>query len=202
MALLSSDDSAAHGPNTEGDAQEALHTEVGVAETHEGGGLPQMDTSTYASQLFWLALTFTFLYVFLSRMILPRIGQVIEERRDRIARDLDKAAELQSNSEAALAAYEASLAEARSKAHALGQETRDRLIEETDAKKAAVEAGLAKKLSVAEGKIAETKERALASIKDVANDTAAAVVEHLLGESADAAAVTAAVDAELAGRKD
>ena len=64
-----------------------------------------------------------------------------------------------------------------------------------------VEADLAAKLEEAEAKIAETKAQALASIKDVANDTAAAVVEHLLGEGADSAAIQAAVDAELAGRE-
>lgn len=177
------------------------HGEVGHTEPHEEGGLPQMDTSTYASQIFWLAITFTFLYLFLSRMVLPRIGQVIEERRDRIASDLDKASELQEKSEDALASYEAALAEARSKAMALAQDTRERLSADTDARKAEVEADLAKKLAEAEAKIAKTKDAALASIRDVANETTAVVVEHLLGEGADGAAIQAAVEAELGSRK-
>ncbi|TNE59567.1 MAG: F0F1 ATP synthase subunit B [Alphaproteobacteria bacterium] len=181
---------------------EATHAEVGhEAGGHEGGGLPQMDTSTYASQVFWLAITFTFLYLFLSRAVLPKIGQVIEERRDRIASDLDKAADLQSKSEKALEAYEGALADARAKAHTLANETRERLTAESDARKAAVEAELSSKLAEADAKIAETKESALASIKDVANETAAVVVEHLIGETADAGAIQAAVDAELSARK-
>lgn len=187
-------DAASHGENV-------LHEEVGHAtEEHGGGGLPQMDVSTYPSQLFWLALTFLFLYVMMSRIVLPRIGQVIEERRDRIAADLDRAAELKEQSEAALAEYETALAEARAKAQKLAQETRDRLAEEADAEKTALEAELAKKLEAAEAKIAETKEKALASIRDVANDTAAAVVSRILGEDVDGPVVSAAVEAELQNR--
>lgn len=187
-------DAASHG-------EDVLHEEVGHAnEEHSGGGLPQMDVSTYPSQLFWLTLTFLFLYVMMSRIVLPRIGQVIEERRDRIAADLDRAAELKEQSEAALAEYETALAEARAKAQKLAQETRDRLAEEADAEKTALEAELAKKLEAAENKIAETKDKALASIRDVANDTAAAVVSRILGEDVDGPVVSAAVDAELQNR--
>ncbi len=182
-------------------SETVLHEEVGHAtDEHGGGGLPQMDVSTYPSQLFWLTLTFLFLYVMMSRIVLPRIGQVIEERRDRIAADLDRAAELKEQSEAALSEYETALAEARAKAQKLAQETRERLAEEADAEKTALEAELAKKLDAAESKIAETKEKALASIRDVANDTAKAVVSRILGEDVDGPVVSAAVDAELQNR--
>jgi len=205
MTLVVSDDqhdaAEAATPHAEEAAGE-LHTEVGHEAPHEGGGLPQMDTTTYASQLFWLALTFAFLYGLLSRMVLPRIGQVLEERRDRIASDLDKAGVLQQESEDALRAYEDALAEARTKAHTLGQETRDRLAEDADAKKASLQAELSKKLSQAEVKINETKEKALASIRDVANEATAAVIIQLLDEKADQSAISSAVDAQLQNRKD
>lgn len=197
---LASAEGADHGTEAT-HAADVTHAEVGHAAPHEGGGLPQMDASHYPSQLFWLAVTFTFLYLFLSRMVLPRIGLVIEERRDRIASDLDKAADLQSKSEKALESYESALSEARAKAHTLANETRDRLNADTDARKAEVEADLSSKLAEADAKIAATKDSALASIKDVANETAAVVVEHLIGEAADAGAIQAAVDAELSARK-
>ena len=205
MTLVASDENhgaaeaaASHAAPAEGE----LHAEVGHEAPHEGGGLPQMDVTTYSSQLFWLGLTFLFLYGLLSRMVLPRIGQVLEERRDRIASDLDKASVLQRESEEALQAYENELTEARAKAHSLGQETRDRLAEDADAKKATLEAKLSKKLSEAEVKIKETKDKALTSIREVANETSAAVITQLLGEDADQAAIVAAVDVQLQNRKD
>ena len=89
---------------------------VGEA-AHEGGGVfPPFDPSHFASQLFWLALTFGAFYFFISRVALPQIGGVLETRAARIAKDLDEANAMKSQADAALAAYEQSLATARNKA--------------------------------------------------------------------------------------
>ena len=94
--------------------------------------MPQLDFSSYPPQLIWLAIVFFALYMVLSRLALPSIGGVLEQRRDRIAADLDEAVRLKEESEKALAAYEAALAEAKAKAHAIAQETRDKLNGETE----------------------------------------------------------------------
>lgn len=192
---------ASHATDT-AHAEAELHTEVGHADTgfQCAPGLPQMCTDTYASQIFWLVLTFIFLYVMMSRVTLPKIGRVIEERRDRIADDLGKAEDLRGQSEEAIQDYEQALADARAKAHVLAQETRDKLSAEADERSAEVEASLGKKLEAAEAQIAATKADALRSIREVAADTAAAVVTHILGEDGNPDAIAAAVDAELRRR--
>lgn len=200
------DQATGHGTDAAHTAEGELHTEVGHAGGHGdtgfqcAPGLPQMCTDTFPSQIFWLVVCFALLYVLMSRLTLPKIGRVIEERRDRIANDLGKAEDLRAQSEDAVAQYEKALADARSKAHVLAQETRDRLNAEEDERKAEVEAELEQKLAAAEAKIAETKAAALASIRDVATDTAASVVEHLIGETASDGDIAAAVDAELQRR--
>jgi F-type H+-transporting ATPase subunit b len=88
---------------------------------------PPFDPRTFPSQLFWLALSFGALYFMMSRIALPRIGEVIEERRDHIQRDLDEAARLKSETDAALKSYEQSLADARVKAQGLAKDTREKL---------------------------------------------------------------------------
>lgn len=183
-------------------AEVELHTEVGHSETGFtcAPGLPQMCTDTFPSQIFWLVITFAFLYVMMSRVTLPKIGRVIEERRDRVADDLGKADDLRKQSETAIQDYEQALAEARSKAHVLAQETRDTLASEAEERKAALEAELDKKLEVASERIAETKTAALSSIREVASDTAAAVVEHILEEAGNTDAIASAVNAELQRR--
>ena len=120
---------AAHG------AAEAAH---GAAESH-GGGFPPFDSSTFASQLFWLALTFGFLYWFMSKVIVPRIGGILEMRQDRIAQDLDKAHELKAEADAAIAAYEQELAEAKASANEIGNKARDTAKSAAEAERQKVE---------------------------------------------------------------
>ena len=157
--------------------------------------MPQLDFATYAPQLIWLALVFGVLYIIMSRVALPRIATVIEERRDRIANDLDTAAQLKRDSDDAIAAYETALQDAR--AHAIAQETRDRLTAETDAHRADLEGQLAARMQDAEKRITTTKDKAMSNVRDVAVDVADAITNQLLGES-DRNAAAKAVDGELA----
>ncbi|NWG46999.1 MAG: F0F1 ATP synthase subunit B' [Alphaproteobacteria bacterium] len=177
-----------------------LHAETGAYDSHEGGGLPQLDTSTYAGQLFWLALTFVFLYLMMSRVALPRVASVLEERRERIAADLDKAEELRGESEAAVAAYEAALAEARAKAVRIANDTRARVQAEIDALKAETDAELKLKLTEAEARIEAMKESALAKVRGIAGEAMVAIVGQILGQSVDADTADRYVTAELNAR--
>ena len=159
--------------------------------------MPQLDFSTYTPQLIWLVIVFTSLYLIMARIALPRIATVIEERRDRIADDLDQATQLKQQTEGAIKAYETALAEARAKAHIIAQETRDRLTAETDAHRADLEGQLAARMQDAEKRITTTKDKAMSNVRDVAVDVADAITNQLLGES-DRNAAAKAVDGELA----
>lgn len=160
--------------------------------------MPQLDFATFAPQLIWLAITFSVLYIIMSRVALPRIATVIEERRDRIADDLDTAAQLKRDTEDAITSYETALADARAKAHTIAQETRDRLSAETDSHRADLEGQLASRIADAEKRIAATKESALENVREVAVDVADAIVGQLLDGTSDRSAAERAVDAELA----
>ena len=94
-------------------AEAATEAATEAAAHSGGGGLPQLDAHTFAPQLFWLVLTFGALYFILSRVALPRIGEVLEERADRIVRDLEAAQRLKDDTDKALADYEKALADAR-----------------------------------------------------------------------------------------
>ena len=141
-----------------------------------------LDSGTFVPQLVWLALTFGLLYVLLKRFALPRVGEVIEERRDRIQRDFEKAEKLKAETEQALATYEQALAEARTRANAIAKDMRDKLAAEVDKERAAVDAQVARKLADAETRIGQSKAKAMASVGDIAADTASAVVGKLLGK--------------------
>src|SRR5580693_5945404 len=180
-------------------AQAAQSTPSGTTQTEVGqdGGahsnFPPFDPSTFASQLVWLAIAFGFLYWYMSKRGLPQLGGVIDERKAQIARDLDDATAMQQRADAAAAAHEKTLAEARAKAQALAQAARDAAATDAQAKRQSLEDELAAKLAAAEREIGATRVQAMASVAEVARDAAGAIVERLGGRAADPAAVAAAV---------
>ena len=143
--------------------------------------MPQLEPIDWVPQLIWLLICFVILYWLMAKVALPRIATVLEERRDRIARDLDAAERLKAETEEAIAAYEQALAEARGKAHNLAQQTRDELAAEVGAERSAVDAELADKAAEAEAAIVSAKSSALSHINEVAADTAEAIVGQLIG---------------------
>jgi len=160
-----------------------------TAQEEKSGGLPQLNPGDFSPQLVWLAITFVVLYLILARVALPRIGEVIEERRDRVQRDLDAADRFKAETDAALAAYEQALSEARQKASSMAKDMREALGAETEKERASVENELAAKLAEAETRITATKTKALSSVDEIAAETASAVVKKLLGEEVSPAEV-------------
>ena len=163
---------------------------------HPGGGKPQFppfNKETFASQLVWFVIFFVILYVLIGRFAIPRIGGIIEARRGRIEGDLAEANRLKEQSDAALKSYEKSLADARGRAQALANETRDKLSAEADERRKALEGQLNLKLAEAEKTIATTKTAAMTNVRGIAVDTASAIVERLIGSAPSGSAVEAAV---------
>ncbi|MEO1040061.1 MAG: F0F1 ATP synthase subunit B [Pseudomonadota bacterium] len=153
---------------------------------------PPFDPTYYASQLFWFAICFAVLYFLLSRVVLPRIGSVIEERRDRVADDLDAAAQLKLQADETTAAYEKSLADARGKAQALAAEARADADAAIAQESAALNVQLEAKQADAEKRIAEARDKALTEVSTIAASAAAAVADQLAGlEVSEADAVKA-----------
>ena len=147
-----------------------------------GANFPPFNPETFSTQLIWLALTFGALYLIMSRKALPRIADVIEERANRIKRDLDAAERLKGETDKALASYEQALADAKANANGIAKETRARLTADVDKEKSAMDAQMNAKIAEAETRIAATKAKSLSSVNDIAASTAAAVVARLIGQ--------------------
>jgi len=165
-----------------------------------GGGLPQMDVSTFPSQLFWLFITFSILFWQMSSNILPRLGGIIEERKDRIADDLDKAAEFRLEAEEAQKAYEEALADARAKAQAIAGETRNAISDEIAELQTGMEAELITKVEAAESRIAKMRDSATEKVREAASETTRAVVEALIEEVPSGDAINSAVTSAINNR--
>jgi F-type H+-transporting ATPase subunit b len=159
--------------------------------------MPQFDPTFFAPQLFWLLLTFVTLYFLMTTVALPKIGAVLDERQRKIDDNLDKAAKLKADAEAAVAAYEKALAESRAHAHSVIKEASDRLATEAEERNRALSAKLAEQIKAGEARIGEAKTKALANVRDVAIDVAGSVFDRLIGASADTGRLETAVAAAL-----
>ena len=169
-----------------------------AAEHGAGGSFPPFDPQYFPSQILWLAITFGLFYVFLSRVVLPRIGDILETRRDRIAHDLDEANAMKAEADAALADYEQSLATARNNASTIAGKARDDAKAEADAERARIEGELAGKMQAAEKNIAEIKAKAMGNVGAIAEDTAGAIIGRVFGGTVAKADIAAAVKAASA----
>lgn len=176
------------------DSHGAAETHAGTEAGHGGGVFPPFDPAHFPSQLLWLAITFGLFFLFLKKVVLPRIGGILEVRRDRIAHDLDTAARMKEEADAAVAAYEQELADARAKSNKIAQDARDAAKAEADAERKQVEGGLNARLADAEARIAAVRASAMKDVGQIAEETAAAIVQSLVGKS-DKAAIAAAVKA-------
>ena len=175
-------------------AEPAAHTEV------PGGHkapFPPFQGETFASQLVWLVIAFVVLYAIVAKVALPRVGGIFAARRERVDSDVGEARRLREEADASLAAYEKALADAHSRGQSIASETHTRLTAEGEARRKSLEAELNAKLAEAEKAIAATKQAAMAHVRTIAADAAAAIVERLIGTTPPERAVAAAVDDAL-----
>ena len=143
---------------------------------------------------------FVALYLISSRIALPGVRSLLDERQNKIDGDLTEAQKLKDASDGTLKAYESELAAARARAQAISAETRDKLNAAADAERKKLEEQLAVKLAAAEKTIASTREAAMSNVHGIASDTAAAIVQRLIGVLPDGGSISNAVDASLKGQ--
>ena len=170
-----------------------------VPKSEEHGGFPPFQSQTFASQLIWLVIAFVLLYALMAKLALPRVTAIIENRQAKIQGDIAEAGKLRTQSEEALAAYEKALADARGRAQAIANETRDKQAAEAAASRKTLEDQLNAKLAGAEKTIAATKQAAMLNVRGIAEDAARAIVERLTGAAPNEKSVADAVAAVLKG---
>ncbi len=134
--------------------------------------------------LLWLVITFVIFYIVMQKVVIPRVGGILESRHARIAQDVEEAGRLKAEADAAVETYENELAAARAKANAIGTAARDAAKARAEEDRRVIEASLSEKLKAAEARIAEVKTKAFAAVGTIAEETASSVVEHLIGGAA------------------
>ncbi|WP_036288009.1 ATPase [Methylocystis sp. WRRC1] len=182
MAIISS----AHAAEAEQETQ-GTHESVGApgGEAHHEGLFPPFQTENFAPQLVWLVLIFGVLYILMSRLALPRVGGIIENRANKIAADLDASRDMQAKAQAAAAANDENLRLRREEAQAIGREAQQKIANEAAAQRTLAETQAAEKIRAAEERIASAKAQALGNVEQIAVDAAASIIEKLAGAKVD-----------------
>ena len=158
-------------------------------------GFPPFEPEHFPSQLLWLAITFGAIYLFVSKVVVKRVGGVIAGRADRISRDLEEAASAKARADEMTASYVKALAEARNKAQGMARQMRDSMNAASESKRKAIEADLAAKLARADKEVAARKVEAMSNVGAIAQETAAANVARLTGQAANSAELKAGLAA-------
>lgn len=158
------------------------HTTAGHAEA-ENVGFPQLNAKSYPSQLFWLFVTFTLLYVLMSKMALPRVGSVLEQRREQREGNLSRAEQLQEEASKAKAAYEAALAKAQESAQEALSAAENAISEKLAAENAKFADQARKRIAAAEQNIAKAKADAMGSLADISADISVEIANKVAAVS-------------------
>ncbi|MDX2103060.1 MAG: F0F1 ATP synthase subunit B' [Alphaproteobacteria bacterium] len=161
-------------------------------------GMPQLDTTTYATQLFWLFVTFGILYVLMSRVALPKVQSVVERRQSAIQADLAAAQEARRQAESLRAEAEAALSQARDEASLLVKAAAEKASREAMLAEQELGRALAAEAEAAERRIAAAQAEALANVRSIAIEVATSATERLVGFTPYQDGVTQAVDRALA----
>ncbi len=145
------------------------------------GAFPPLDTKSFPSQLFWLVIFFSALYLLMGRVVLPKLAAILGARKAQIDGDLARASALKEETEAAIKNYEKALFDARAKATDIGRETRAQVSSELDTEQATLDGALSKKIKDAEVKVAKAKAKAMESVETIAIESALDIVASLTG---------------------
>lgn len=176
------------------------HGAVGDAAHHGGGGLPQLDPTWFASQLFWLVVIFTALYFIFSRNILPAISNTLENRHEHVQGDLDTAQRLKEEAEAVHNNYEQSLEKARAKASALYKDVEEDIKNKAEKQQDELRQRLQKETELSEARIEKTKKDAMKDMDKIAAEIAQEAAKKIVGITADINSVQSVVK-DLASKK-
>jgi len=159
--------------------------------------MPQLNITDFAPQLVWLAIAFIALYFIMSRLALPGVGKVLEDRKTRIDGDLAEAARLRNATEAAMSAYEQALATAKARAQGIARASREQMTGEIEKQRAEIDAQITGRMADAEHRIIELKNAAIGHIGEIAADAAEALVARFLSKPLSRPELVSAVNEAL-----
>ena len=160
----------------------------------ESGGMPQLDPEFWISQIFWLTISFGFLFIFLSKFVLPRISENLENRKSQILENIEMAENHREESEAKVKEYEKIIEDSRLKAKGIINDAKIKIKSEINLKKDSLEKEINSEIVLAEKEIEDLKKRSPDKIQKIAIDTSKDLLKQLIGADINQSSISAIVE--------
>ena len=160
----------------------------------ESGGMPQLDPEFWISQIFWLTISFGFLFIFLSKFVLPMISENLENRKSQILENIEMAEKHREESEAKIKEYEKIIEDSRLKAKGIINDAKIKIKSEINLKKNALENEINSEIVLAEKEIEDLKKRSPDKIQKIAIDTSKDLLKQLIGADINQSSISAIVE--------
>ena len=157
-------------------------------------GMPQLDPKYWASQAFWLILVFTILYISISKFYLPKIKNNLEDRENKIKKDIDDANKFKELSETRLKEYKRILENAKREVIKIHLESKNTLDKDIQKKKETIEKEIEKEISKAQKEIIELKKNSISEIQKISENIAASIIENISGDKLNESSIKATVE--------
>jgi len=160
----------------------------------ESGGMPQLNPEFWLSQIFWLTLTFGILYVFLSKIILPKISANLESRKSEIQENIEAAENQRHKSESKLLEYNKILSKSKLEAKNIFKDAREKAMQDINSKKEVLNNQIDDEIKKAEQEIVLLKKTAPEKINKIAIDTSSELVQKLIGADINNSSISGIVE--------
>ena len=160
----------------------------------EKAGMPQLDTEFWASQVFWLTITFSILFVLLSRFILPKISTNLEARKSQILENVNAAEKQRQESELKIKEFEEIIDKSKKEAKSILNQAKEKLLKNINVKKETLEKELSEEIHKTEAEIQELRGKAPERINKIAVETSTDLLQRLIGAEVNSSSISAIVD--------
>ena len=167
---------------------------ISYAQSGESGGMPQLNPEFWVSQIVWLVLTFGFLYLVLSKLILPKISENLESRKSQILENIETAENQREESEKKLKEFEKIILESKLEAKNYFNEARQKILDDINSKRLALEKDIDEEISAAEQEVNNLKIGSHEKIRNIAVETSSELIKQLIGEEANNSSISAIVE--------
>lgn len=147
--------------------------------------MPQLDFTSFASQIFWLAITFSILYLIMARTALPKVREVLLNRQTRIEDDLKKAEKLKEEAQLTEADFTSSIINAKDKAAKILGDMRQKVANESEKRHNKLNETFARQTKETEHRIEIIKKEAIQEMMAVSVDLSKEIVKVLIGVDVD-----------------
>ena len=157
-------------------------------------GMPQLNPEFWTSQIFWLILVFSILYLVIWKVFLPKITYSIENRKSRVVNDLDEAQKLKESAEKKLKEYNQIIENSKKEAKKIIDDGIKKLDRDIENKKQKFNTEIEKELANVEKEIKELKKSSISNINKIAAETSSEIIQQIIGTDVNKSNVSAIVD--------